>query len=84
VTIAVTDLIGIYSDPAHVVAFSGSESGKSSPSASGPAGLRPATAQRRVIRAPMDPSEQLDALDIRPSIRLRIDHCYAHHAPYYT
>ena len=85
VTIEVTDLIGIYSDPAHVVAFSDGEVRqefsicfRARPVSGQP---RPSDESSEVRWIPRD---QLDALDIHPSIRLRIDHGYAHRAPYYT
>ena len=85
VTIEVTDLIGIYSDPAHVVAFS---DGEVRQEFSICFRARPVSGQPR----PSDESsevrwisrDQLDALDIHPSIRLRIDHGYTHRPPYYT
>jgi len=85
VTIEVTDLIGIYSDPAHVVAFSDGEVRqefsicfRARPVSGQP---RPSDESSEVRWIPRD---QLDTLDIHPSIRLRIDHGYSHRAPYYT
>ena len=85
VTIEVTDLIGIYSDPAHVVAFSDGEVRqefsicfRARPVSGQP---RPSDESSEVRWIPRD---QLDALDIHPSIRLRIDHGYTHRPPYYT
>jgi 8-oxo-dGTP pyrophosphatase MutT (NUDIX family) len=85
VTIEVTDLIGIYSDPAHVVAFSDGEVRqefsicfRARPISGQP---RPSEESSEVQWVPRD---QLDALDIHPSIRLRIDHGYTHRPPYYT
>lgn len=85
-TVEVTGLIGIYSNPDHVIAYDNGEvrqefslcfrarplSGR----------LRTSDESREVLW--IDPA-QLDELNIHPSIRLRIDHGLQHRAhPHYT
>jgi ADP-ribose pyrophosphatase YjhB (NUDIX family) len=86
ITIAVTGLIGIYSNPAHVVEFSDGEVRqefsicfRGVPTAGEPRSSDESSHVRWVERG------ELAALDIHPSIRLRIDHGFANRAePYYT
>jgi ADP-ribose pyrophosphatase YjhB (NUDIX family) len=86
VTVAVTGLIGIYSNPGHVVAFSDGEVRqefsicfRAHPVSGEPRDSDESTEVRWVDQA------ELDALDIHPSIRLRIEHGLADRAePYYT
>ena len=86
VTVAVTGLIGIYSNPGHVVAFSDGEVRqefsicfRARPVSGEPRDSDESTEVRWVDQA------ELDALDIHPSIRLRIEHGLADRAePYYT
>lgn len=86
VTIKTTGLIGIYSNPSHVVAFSDGEVRqefsicfRGTPTAGEPRDSDESTEVRWVERA------DLDGINIHPSIRLRIDHGYAERAePYYT
>lgn len=86
VTVAVTGLIGIYSNPDHVVAFSDGEVRqefsicfRARPVSGEPRDSDESTEVRWVDQA------ELDALDIHPSIRLRIEHGLADRAePYYT
>jgi ADP-ribose pyrophosphatase YjhB (NUDIX family) len=86
VTVAVTGLIGIYSNPDHVVAFSDGEIRqefsicfRARPVSGEPRDSDESTEVRWVDQA------ELDALDIHPSIRLRIEHGLADRAePYYT
>lgn len=86
VTVEVTGLIGIYSDPAHVIPFSDGEVRqefsicfRARPVSGHP---RPSDESTDVRWVPRD---RLDDLDIHPSIRLRIEHGYADRSrPYYT
>jgi ADP-ribose pyrophosphatase YjhB (NUDIX family) len=85
VTIAVTGLIGIYSNPDHLVAFS---DGEVRQEFSICFRARPLSGEPRPSDESTDvrwiPRDQLDALDIHPSIRLRIEHGYSRAEPYYT
>ncbi len=86
VTIEVTGLIGIYSNPEHVVAFTDGEirqefsicfRGKAV--AGHP---RPSDESSEALWVERD---RIAALDVHPSIRLRIEHGYANRTqPYYT
>lgn len=85
VTIEITGLIGIYSNPAHAVAFSDGEVRqefsicfRARAVAGDPRGSDESTDVRWV------PRDQLDALDVHPSIRLRIEHGFTRSTPYYT
>jgi 8-oxo-dGTP pyrophosphatase MutT (NUDIX family) len=86
VTIEVTGLIGIYSNPAHVVALADGEVRqefsicfRGRPVSGVPRTSEESTEVRWVGR------EQLDDLPIHPSTRLRINHGFEHRAePYYT
>ncbi|WP_219419300.1 NUDIX hydrolase [Pseudonocardia nigra] len=86
ITIAVTGLIGVYSNPAHVVEFSDGEVRqefsicfRGKPVAGEPRDSDESSEVRWVERA------DLPSLDIHPSIRLRIEHGFAHRTePYYT
>jgi 8-oxo-dGTP pyrophosphatase MutT (NUDIX family) len=86
VRIAVTGLVGIYSNPAHVIEFTDGEVRqefsicfRGEPVSGEPRGSDESTEVRWV-----EPVE-LPTLEIHPSIRLRIDHGLAGRAePYYT
>jgi ADP-ribose pyrophosphatase YjhB (NUDIX family) len=86
VRIAVTGLIGIYSNPAHVIAFTDGEVRQE---------FSICFRARHVDGDPRPSDETSEAvwieqdrianLDVHPSIRLRIEHGYARRAePYYT
>lgn len=86
ITIEVTGLVGIYSNPAHRVAFSDGEVRqefsicfRGRPVAGQPRGSDESTEVRWVDR------RELPLLDIHPSIRLRIEHGFSHRTePYFT
>jgi 8-oxo-dGTP pyrophosphatase MutT (NUDIX family) len=86
ITIAVTGLIGVYSDPRHVIEFSDGEVRqefsicfRGKPVLGEPRDSNESSDVRWVER------DELAALNIHPSIRLRIDHGFADRAePYYT
>lgn len=86
VDIEVTGLIGIYSNPRHVVAFSDGEVRqefsicfRARPVGGMPRGSSESTEVRWVEKS------ELSTLDTHPSIRLRIDHGFQNRAePYYT
>lgn len=85
-TVEVTGLIGVYSNPAHVIEFSDGEVRqefsicfRARPIAGE---LRPSDESSEVLW--VEPNE-IEALDVHPSIRLRIEHGYAErNQPYYT
>lgn len=87
VTVEVTGLIGIYSDPAHVIAFSDGEV-RQEFSLPGQAHERAPATERRVDRRPLGaarPTRRPRHPPVHPSIRLRIQHGYADRSrPYYT
>lgn len=85
IQIEVTGLIGIYSNPDHVMAYSDGEvrqefsicfRGRA-------AGGAPRTSDESSEVLWVD-RQDLDAIDVHPSIRLRIEHGYGRSAPYYT
>jgi ADP-ribose pyrophosphatase YjhB (NUDIX family) len=86
VRIAVTGLIGIYSNPAHVIAFGDGEVRqefsicfRARPISGDP---RPSDETSEAVWVERD---RIADLDVHPSIRLRIEHGYARRAePYYT
>ena len=86
VSITVTGLVGIYSNPAHVIAYDDGDVRqefsicfRASPTGGEP---RPSDESTDVHWVERD---RLDTLDIHPSIGLRIGHGYAHRRePYYT
>ena len=86
VRIAVTGLIGIYSNPEHVIAFTDGEVRqefsicfRARPIGGDP---RPSDETSEAVWIEQD---RIADLDVHPSIRLRIEHGYARHAePYYT
>jgi ADP-ribose pyrophosphatase YjhB (NUDIX family) len=86
IRIEVAGLIGIYSNPDHVVEFSDGEVRqefsicfRARPVAGEP---RPSSESSEVLWVER---QQLDSLDIHPSIRLRIQHGYSDRTePYYT
>jgi ADP-ribose pyrophosphatase YjhB (NUDIX family) len=86
VRIAVTGLIGIYSNPAHVIAFGDGEVRqefsicfRARPIGGDP---RPSDETSEAVWVERD---RIADLDVHPSIRLRIEHGYARRAePYYT
>ena len=86
ITVKVTGLIGVYSDPKHVIAFTDGEIRQefSICFRARPTGgdLRTSTESKEVLW--IDP-DQLGALNIHQSIRLRIQHGLEHRTePYYT
>ncbi len=86
ITVEITGMIGVYSNPDHVVAFTDGEVRqefsicfRARPVAGEPRTSDESTEVRWV------PRDQLDTLDIHPSHRLRIEHGYANRSqPYYT
>jgi len=84
ITVEVTGLVGIYSDPNHVIEYSDGETRqqfsicfRARPVAGQPTPSDESTDVRWI------PRDQLDALPIHPSMRLRIDHGYQHRAEPY-
>jgi len=77
VRVRVTDIVGIYTNPNHLVEFSDGEVRQQfsicfrAEYASGEPTTSEESSQVRWV-----PHEELDALDIHPSMRLRIDHGY--------
>lgn len=86
ITAHVTGLIGVYSDPEHLIAFS---DGEVRQEFSLCFRAQPVKGERRTSSESkevlwVDPGK-LDDLNIHPSIRLRIQHGLEHHAvPFYT
>ena len=85
-TVQVVGLIGVYSNPAHVIEFSDGEVRQEfsicfrAQPITGE--LRPSDESSEVLWVEAD---RIDALDVHPSIRLRIEHGYAEREhPYYT
>jgi ADP-ribose pyrophosphatase YjhB (NUDIX family) len=86
IRIDVTGLIGIYSNPAHVIAFTDGEVRqefsicfRARPVGGDP---RPSDETSEAVWIEQD---RIVDLDVHPSIRLRIEHGYARRAePYYT
>ncbi|WP_216205474.1 NUDIX hydrolase [Amycolatopsis aidingensis] len=86
IDVEVTGLIGIYTDPQHVIAFTDGEVRqefsicfRAHPLSGTP---RPSSESKEVLWVQPD---RLAALNIHPSIRLRIEHGFANHAePYYS
>lgn len=83
--IEITGLIGIYSNPDHVMAYSDGEvrqefsicfRGRAT-------GGAPRTSDESSEVRWVD-RQDLDAIDVHPSIRLRIEHGYGRSTPYYT
>ena len=79
ITIEVTDVVGIYTDPNHVVAYSDGEVRqqfsicfRASYVSGEPRGSNESSEVRWTTVA------ELDALEIHPSMRLRIDHGFQH------
>jgi ADP-ribose pyrophosphatase YjhB (NUDIX family) len=86
IDVEVTDLVGVYSDPDHVIAFTDGEVRQefSICFRAQPTGgtVRTSSESKEVLW--VEPT-QLDELNIHPSIRLRIAHGLEHSAePYYT
>lgn len=78
-------LIGIYSNPHHVVAFSDGEVRQEfSICFRGPAIEGTPRSSDESTDVDWLPKQQIAELDIHPSIRLRIEHGYAAAEPYYT
>ncbi len=77
VDIEVTGLVGIYSNPNHVVSYSDGEVRQqfSICFRARPLGGSPTTSSESSEVRWVDP-DKLDSLDIHPSMRLRIDHGY--------
>jgi ADP-ribose pyrophosphatase YjhB (NUDIX family) len=85
-TVEVTGLIGIYSNPAHVIAFTNGEVRQefSICFRARPVGGELCTSTESSEVLWVDPT-QLDDLNIHQSIRLRIEHGYQNRTePYYT
>jgi len=86
IQVRTTGLIGIYSNPSHVMAYANGEVRqefsicfRAKPYGGAPRTSSESSEVRWVERG------DLDSLNIHPSIRLRIDHGFAEHAePYYT
>ena len=85
VTIRVDGLVGIFSNPNHVVAFSDGEVRqefsvcfRGRPTGGAPRSSDESTDVNWV------PKDQMAGLNIHPSIRLRIEHGYTGGEPYYT
>lgn len=86
IAIIVTGLIGIYSNPDHVIAFTDGEVRQefSICFRAHPTGGEPRLSDE-TSEVQWVPREQLDDLHIHPSIRLRIEHGYTEREqPYYT
>jgi 8-oxo-dGTP pyrophosphatase MutT (NUDIX family) len=86
IEVQVTGLIGIYSDPDHVIEFTDGEVRQefSICFRAQPTGGEPRTSNESKEVLWRDPAD-LDALNIHPSIRLRIRHGLEHRAePYYS
>ena len=86
ITVEVTGLIGIYSNPHHVMAYDDGEVRQefSICFRARPVSGEPRTSDESSEVRWVDPA-QLDELDIHPSIRLRIDHGLQDRAePFYT
>ncbi|MFT7839506.1 NUDIX domain-containing protein [Saccharothrix sp. BKS2] len=81
-----TDIIGVYSDPAHVISYTDGEVRQqfSICFRATPTGGEPRTSDES-SEVHWVTREDLDALDIHPSIRLRIDHGFADRTtPYFA
>lgn len=85
VTIRVDGLVGIFSNPHHVVAFSDGEVRQefSVCFRAQPVGGAPRSSNESTD-VDWVPRDQIAGLTIHPSIRLRIEHGYAAGDPYYT
>lgn len=86
IDVEVVGLVGLYSNPAHVIAYDDGEVRqefsicfRARPIGGQPRGSSESSEARWVDL------DQLDRLDVHPSIRLRIGHALAHRSePYYT
>ncbi|MGH3614662.1 MAG: NUDIX hydrolase [Pseudonocardia sp.] len=86
ITVEATGLIGIYSNPAHVIAFSDGEVRQESSTcfSARPIGGTARTSEEST-EVRWGERDQLGDLDVHPSIRLRIEHGFADRPePYYT
>jgi len=86
ITVNVTGLIGVYSDPKHLIAFADGEVRQefSLCFRAKPLEGKPQTSSESKEVLWVEP-EKLDDLSIHPSIRLRIQHGYEHRTePFYT
>jgi ADP-ribose pyrophosphatase YjhB (NUDIX family) len=86
IDVEVTGVIGIYSNPAHVIAYDDGEVRQefSICFRATPTGGKPRTSNESSEVEWVTP-ERLDELDIHPSIRLRIGHGFdGRQAPYFT
>jgi ADP-ribose pyrophosphatase YjhB (NUDIX family) len=88
ITIEVTGLVGIYSNPRHVMAY---DNGEVRQEFSICFRARPVAGEPRTSATSDESSEvrwverhQIDELNIHPSIRLRISHAFTRSGPYYT
>ncbi|RLK53939.1 NUDIX hydrolase [Actinokineospora cianjurensis] len=85
IDVEVTGLVGIYSDPGHVIAYTDGEVRQEfsicfRARVTGGT-LRTSDESKEVLWRPLD---SLDGLNIHPSIRLRISHGGQQQAPYFT
>ncbi|MCP2327295.1 8-oxo-dGTP pyrophosphatase MutT (NUDIX family) [Hamadaea flava] len=77
VTVRVTDIVGVYTNPNHVVEFSDGEVRQQfSICFRGEYVSGEPTTSEESSRVRWVPHAELDSLDIHPSMRLRIDHGY--------
>jgi ADP-ribose pyrophosphatase YjhB (NUDIX family) len=86
ITVEVTGLIGVYSDPEHVIAFSDGEVRQefSLCFRARPVGGEPRTSGESKEVLWVEPARLAD-LNVHPSIRLRIQHGFEHRAePFYA
>jgi ADP-ribose pyrophosphatase YjhB (NUDIX family) len=86
ITVNVTGLVGVYSDPAHLIAFDDGEVRQefSLCFRAQPLAGKPQTSNESKEVLWVEPGK-LDDLNIHPSIRLRIEHGFEHRTePFYT
>ena len=85
ITVDVTGLIGVYSDPAHVIAFSDGEVRQefSLCFRARPVEGEPRTSSESKEVLWVGPA-RLANLNVHPSIRLRIQHGFEHREPFYA
>lgn len=86
IAVAVTGLVGLYSDPRHVIRY---DDGEVRQEFSVCFQARPTGGELRLSDESTDvrwaPPDTLDALDMHPTMRLRISHAMApRNEPYYT
>ncbi|MDX8056325.1 NUDIX domain-containing protein [Lentzea sp. BCCO 10_0798] len=85
IEIEVTEIIGLYSNPDHVIEYGDGEIRQefSICFRARPIGGTPRTSSESTEVRWVD-SNELDKLDIHPSIKLRIDHGLTRQSPYFT